>query len=91
MSSKQHGAGHLDLPKGTWFAHALAVGYADFRQHVRLPHSHMLDAVPNSTLAFDVLHLDDHEFSGQVVARLSRSQDCPTGALGLHKSRICLA
>ena len=31
----------------------------------------------------DLLHLDDHEFSRQVVARLSRSQDCPSGALSL--------
>ena len=35
----QHGYGHLlqvDLPRGTWDAHALAVVYADFRpQHIR--------------------------------------------------------
>ena len=38
---------------------------------------------PNSTWALflDLLHLDDHEFSRQVVARLSRAQDCPSGAL----------
>ena len=29
----------------------------------------------------DLLHLDDHEFSRQVVARLSKSQDSTTDAL----------
>ena len=60
MSSEQHSYGHLlqvDLPRGTWYAHALAVAYADFRpQHVRwrLPFrlaSWMQSMAPNSTLA----------------------------------------
>ena len=92
MSSEQHSYGHLlqvDLPKGTWYAHALAVAYADFRpQHVRwrLPFrlaSWMQSIGSKLDLGFvlDLLHLDDHEFSRQVVARLSRSQDRTTDAL----------
>ena len=86
MSSEQHSYGHLlqvDLPRGTWYAHSLAVAYADFRpQHVRwkLPFrlaSWMQSIGSKFDLGFvlDLLHLDDHEFSRQVVTRLSRSQD----------------
>ena len=41
MSSEQHSYGHLlqvdgGLPRGMWYAHSLAVAYADFRpQHIR--------------------------------------------------------
>ena len=86
MSSEQHSYGHLlqvNLPRGTWYAHSLAVAYADFRpQHVRwkLPFrlaSWMQSIGSKFDLGFvlDLLHLDDHEFSRQVVTRLSRSQD----------------
>ena len=92
MPSEQHSYGHLlqvDLPRGTWYAHSLAVAYADFRpQHVRwrLPFrlaSWMQSIGSKFDLGFvlDLLHLDDHEFSRQVVARLSKSQDSTTDAL----------
>ena len=86
MSSEQHSCGHLlqvDLPEAT--SHALAVAYADFRpQHVRWRLPLRLAAgcralAPNSTF-LDLLHLDDDEFSRQVVA-LSRSQDA-------HQARL---
>ena len=95
MSSEQHNYGHLlevDLSRGTWYAHALAVAYANFRpQHVRWRllfrlASWMQSIGSKLDLALSwLLHLDDHEFSGQVVARLSRSQDCTTDALSSLK------
>ena len=59
MSSEQHSYGHLlqvDLPRGTWYAHSLAVAYADFRpQFVGNSHSAWLAGcralARNSTLA----------------------------------------
>ena len=76
--------GHLlqvDLPRGTWYAHSLAVAYADFRpQHVRWKLPFRLASWMQS-IVLDLLHLDDHEFSRQVVTRLSRSQDRTSTAL----------
>ena len=91
MSSEQHSYGHLlqvDLPRGTWYAHSLAVAYADFRpQHIRwkLPlrlASWMQSIRSKFDLGFvlDLLHIDDHEFSRQVVARLAKSED-PTSSI----------
>ena len=92
MSRDQHGYGHLlqvDLPRGTWYAHALAVAYADFRpQHIRwkLPlrlASWMQSIRSKLDLGFvlDLLHIDDHEFSRQVVARLSKPEGLTSIAL----------
>ena len=78
----------MDLPRGTWDAHALAVAYADFRhQHIRwkLPlrlAGWMQSIRSKFDLGFvlELLHLDDPEFSGQVVA-LSKSEDLTSIAL----------
>ena len=84
MSSEQHSCGHplqADLPEGTWFAlhlrsHTLisASSMFDGRLPLRLA-SWMQSIGSKLDLGFvlDLLHLDDHEFSRQVVARLSRS------------------
>ena len=83
MSSEQHSYGHLlqvDLPRGTWYAHSLAVAYADFPFRLA---GWMQSIGSKFDLGFvlDLLHLDDHEFSRQVVARLSGSQDRTTATL----------
>ena len=94
-----NGYGHLlqvDLPKGTWFAHALAVAYADFRpQHVRwrLPlrlASWMQSIGSKLDLGFvlDLLHLDDHEFSGKSSLASLDHKTAYQARLAQHKSRI---
>ena len=68
----------VDLPRGTWCAHALAVAYA-FSPSAHLLETptppggldakHSIEIWPR--ICLDLLHIDDHEFSRQVVARLS--------------------
>ena len=85
MSSEQHGYGHLlqvDLPRGTWYAvhllsHMLISAPSMFGGNSHPPG--LLDAEHwpeiRPWLCLGLLHLDDYEFSWQVVTRLSGSQD----------------
>ena len=97
MSRDQHGCGHLlqvDLPRGTWDARALAVALLIFALSTSVGNSDSAWLVGcrafarNLTLALlDLLHLDDHEFSRQVVARFLSQKNKHRLLVVRHKLR----